>query len=260
MLGRFLDASLLDEVWPQAVMGLLRGGATPLGTQTHSTPVIAGGRVYIGTNNGEPHDPKHAGDRGVLMCLDEKTGALLWQLVVPKRDEDNYMDWPHMGMSSTATVEGNCVYLVDNRGAVVCLDVKGMANGNDGPFRDEAGYMTSPSTTNAPRQQIGAEMRPEMSRPPVDGKLLQPGPLDADIIWKFDLVADAGIWLHDAAHSSILLQHGNHLYLSTANGVDKTHKRIRAPDAPSLVVIDKHTGQLLGRDDEHIATNVFHNT
>ena len=32
-----------------------------LGTETHSTPVIAGGRVYIGTNNGEPRDPKHQG-------------------------------------------------------------------------------------------------------------------------------------------------------------------------------------------------------
>src|SRR5579863_9557046 len=38
-----------------------------LGTQTHSSPVIAGGRVYIGTNNGNPRDPKHQGDRGVLM-------------------------------------------------------------------------------------------------------------------------------------------------------------------------------------------------
>ena len=28
-----------------------------LGTETHSTPVIAGGRVYIGTNNGHPRDP-----------------------------------------------------------------------------------------------------------------------------------------------------------------------------------------------------------
>ena len=230
-----------------------------LGTQTHSTPIIAGGRIYIGTNNGEPRDPKHQGDRGVFMCLDEKTGRLLWQLVVPKRDEDAYMDWPNMGMSSTATVEGDRVYLVDNRGAVLCLDAKGMANGNDGPFRDEAAYMTPPATTGSPRQQIGAETRPETLLPPADGKLLQPGPLDADILWKFDLVADAGIWPHDAAHSSILI-HGNHLYLNTANGVDNTHKRIRAPEAPSLIVLDKRTGRLIASDDEHIAPNVFHNT
>lgn len=231
-----------------------------LGSQNHSTPIISGGRVYVGTNNEEPRDPKHQGDRGVFLCLDEKTGALIWQLVVPKRDEDAYMDWPRMGMSSTATVEGDHIYLVDNRGAVLCLDAKGMANGNDGPFRDEAAYMTSPTPADAkPFQQIGAETRPLTLRPSPDAKLLEPGPLDADIIWKFDLVADAGIWPHDAAHSSILV-HGNHLYLNTASGVDNTHKRIRTPDAPSLVVLDKTTGRWLARDDERIAPNVFHNT
>jgi len=230
-----------------------------LGTQAHSTPVVAGGRVYIGTNNEEPRDPKHKGDRGVFLCLDEKTGALVWQLVVPKRDEDSYMDWPRMGMSSEATVEGDRVYLVDNRSAVLCLDANGLANGNDGPFRDEAAYMTPSTSDGKPRQQPGAETHPEVLRPPADGKLLQPGPLDADIIWKFDMVAQAGIWPHDAAHSSVLI-HGNYLYLNTANGVDNTHKRIRAPEAPSLIVLDKRTGKWLARDDEHIAPNVFHNT
>ena len=233
--------------------------ATRLGTHTHSTPVIAGGRIYIGTNNDEPREPKHQGDRGVFMCLDEKTGALLWQLVVPKRDEDAYMDWPRMGMSSTATVQGNRVYLVDNRGAVVCLDVNGMANGNDGPFRDEAAYMTPPSATNVSLKQAGAETHPELLRPPADGMLLLPGPLDADIVWKFDLVAEEGIWPHDAAHSSILI-HGDHLYLNTASGVDNTHKKIRAPDAPSLAVLDKRTGRILARDDERIGPVIFHNT
>jgi outer membrane protein assembly factor BamB len=229
-----------------------------LGTQSHSTPIIAGGRVYIGTNNEQPRDPKHKGDRGVFLCLDEQTGALLWQLVVPKRDEDAYMDWPRTGMSSEATVEGDRVYLVDNRGAVLCLDAKGMTNGNDGPFRDEAAYMTPPGT-NAPRQQVGAETRPETLPLPTDGKLLQPGLLDADIIWKFDLASEAGIWPHDAAHSSILI-HGHHLYLNTASGVDNTHKRVRVPDAPSLIVLDKETGRWLAREDEHIAPDVFHNT
>src|SRR5437773_1135974 len=230
-----------------------------LGTQAHSTPVVAGGHVYIGTNNEQPRDPKHKGDRGVFMCLDEKTGSLLWQLVVPKRDEDAYMDWPRMGMSSEATVEGDRIYLVDNRGAVLCLDANGMADGNDGPFRDEAAYMTPSTPAGTQRQQVGGDTHPENLRPPPDGKLVQPGPLDADIIWKFDLASEAGIWPHDAAHSSILIR-GDHLYLNTGSGVDNTHKRIRAPDAPSLVVLDKHTGHLVARDDEHIAPNIFHCT
>jgi outer membrane protein assembly factor BamB len=211
-----------------------------LGTETHSTPVVAGGRVYVGTNNGEPRDPKHQGDRGVLMCFDEREGTLRWQLVVPKREEDPYHDWPKCGISSPATVEGERVYLVDNRGVVLCLDARGLANGNDGPFRDEGAYMT-PRRTNAPAQP------------------LQPGPLDADILWAFNLTTEAGIWSHDAAHSSILI-HGDHLYLNTGTGVDNTHKRIRTPDAPSLVVLDKRTGRLLARDHERIAPDIFHCT
>src|ERR1051325_3551058 len=81
-----------------------------LGNETHSTPVIARGRVYIGTNNNDPRDPKHRGGRGVVMCCEEKPGKLLWQLVVPKREEDKFHDWPNGGISSPATVEGDRVY------------------------------------------------------------------------------------------------------------------------------------------------------
>jgi outer membrane protein assembly factor BamB len=157
-------------------------------------------------------------------------------------------------------VEGDRVYFTDNRGEVVCLDAKGMANGNDGPFRDEGAHMTSPSTPGSPPKRVaGAETRPEPLRPPADGILLEPGPLDADIIWLFDLPSGAGIWPHDGAHSSIVI-HGNYLYLNTATGVDNTHKRVRATDAPSLVVLDKRTGRLVARDQEHIAPNIFHCT
>src|SRR3989442_15170969 len=111
-----------------------------LGTETHSTPIVAHGRVYIGTNNGEPRDPKHQGDRGVLMCFDEKTGQFLWQLVVPKREEDPYLDWPNAAISSPATVEGDRVYIVSSRGEGMCLDARGMANGNDGPYTNESAH------------------------------------------------------------------------------------------------------------------------
>src|SRR5947209_12935992 len=50
-----------------------------LGTESYSTPVVAGGRVFIGTNNGRPRDQRQEGDRGVFMCLEEGTGRLVWQ-------------------------------------------------------------------------------------------------------------------------------------------------------------------------------------
>ena len=232
------EISLPDSFDPKT--GLNVKWTAKLGTESHSTPIVSGGRVYIGTNNGEPRDPKHRGDRGVLMCFDERDGSLLWQLVVPKREEDPYHDWPKTGISSPVTVEGDRVYLVDNRGVVLCLDARGLANGNDGPFRDEGAYLT-PRGTNAPAQPV------------------QPGPLDADILWACDLTREAGIWSHDAAHSSILI-HGEQLYLNSGTGVDNTHKRIRTPDAPSLIVLDKRTGRLLARDEEHIAPDIFHCT
>jgi len=231
-----------------------------LGTETHSTPIIANGRVYIGTNNGEPREAKHKGDRGVFMCFDEATGQFLWQLVVPKREEDPYFDWPKTGISSPATVEDDRVFFVSNRGEVICLDARGMTNGNDGPFRDEGAYMSPPTNSGAPpKYVIGAEITPASHRPPPKANQLQPGPTDADILWVFDLVADAGIWPHDGAHGSVLL-HGDYVYVNTGNGVDNTHKRIRRPDAPSLVVLDKRTGRLIARDDEHIGPHVFHAT
>jgi outer membrane protein assembly factor BamB len=221
--------------------------AAEIGTQAHSTPIVAAGRVYIGTNNGNPRDLKHKGDRGVLMCFDEKTGRFLWQLLVPKREEDRYMDWPDTGMSSPATVEGDRVYIVNNRGEVMCLDARGMTNGNDGPYLAEAQHMVP---------KVGPD-QPALTES--DTTPVPPGPNDADILWLFDLTSGAGIWSHDAAHSSILI-HGDYLYLNTGTGVDNTHKKIRTPDAPSLVVLDKRTGRLVARDREHIAPDIFHST
>ncbi len=207
-----------------------------LGSESHGSPIIAGGRVYVGTNNNEPRNPKHQGDRGVLMCFDEQTGAFLWQLVVPKRSEDPYLDWPNSGFASEVTVDQGKAYVVSNRGEVLCLDPAGLANGNDGPFQDEAKHQT-----------------------PAGDPVIPTDETDADILWLFNMVADAGIWTHDGAHSSILVD-GDFLYVNTGTGVDNTHRKVRTPDAPSLIVLDKGTGRMLAREREGIAPNIFHAT
>ncbi len=207
-----------------------------LGTESHGSPIIADGRVYIGTNNGEPRNPKHQGDRGVLMCFEEQSGRFLWQLVVPKRAEDPYLDWPNSGIASEATIDHGKVYIVSNRGEVLCLDPAGLANGNDGPFQDEARHQT-----------------------PAGDTLIQPEKSDADILWIFNMVSEAGLYTHDGAHSSILVD-GDLLYVNTGTGVDNTHRKIRTPNAPSLIVLDKNTGRYLAREEEGIAPNIFHAT
>ena len=246
------ERNLPDAFDPKT--GLNVKWSVEIGTETHGSAIIAGGRVYIGTNNGHPRDPKQDADRGVLMCFDERSGAFLWQLLVPKRIEDIFFDWPNSGICSPVTVEGDRVYMVSNRGEVMCLDAKGMADGNNGPYKLEGAHMdpklvwlASSNTPLPSAEQQLCEAAPA------------PGPHDADILWLFELTSGAGIWSHDGAHSSILID-GELVYLNTGTGVDNTHKKIRTPDAPGLVVLDKRTGRLVARDQENTAPNIFHST
>jgi outer membrane protein assembly factor BamB len=228
----------------------------PLGSQTWSTPVVAQGRVFIGTNNDLPRDPRHKGDRGVLLCLDEKDGHLLWQLVVPKLGADPYLDWPRAGICSPVTVEGDRVYVLTNRDEVVCLDIAGQANGNDGPYRDEARYMTANGRTSLVAHDTTLVPRDANDN---DGLIREVTALDADILWLFDIPRQAGTWPHDGAHGPALID-GDFLYVNTCNGLDSGHKRLRCPDGPSLICLDKRTGRLLARDDEGISARIFHST
>ena len=179
-----------------------------IGTRTHGTPIVAGGRVFISTNNEQPRDPLNPSDAGVIMSFSEKDGSFLSQRTAPKISEDPYLDWPKEGQSSPATLEGDLLYVVNNRTEVMCLHAS------------------------------------DLAKPPV---------------WSFDMRTEAGIWPHDGSHSSILI-HGRFLYLNTGTGVDNTHRKIRTPDAPSLIVLDKVTGKLVARDRENIAPNIFHAT
>jgi hypothetical protein len=47
------------------------------------------------------------GDRSILMCLDEKTGELLWQLVIPKLASGKSMTGKALVLLSSSTVEGD---------------------------------------------------------------------------------------------------------------------------------------------------------
>ena len=133
--------------------------AAKLGSQTYGNTTVSGGKVFVGTNNETPRDKRHIGDRGNVYCLDEKTGELLWQLVVPKLGAGKVSDWEYLGICSSPSVEDNRVYIVSNRCEILCLDTEGMKNGNQG-LQDEGKFMAG------------------KGKPP-----LTPTELDADIIW-----------------------------------------------------------------------------
>jgi outer membrane protein assembly factor BamB len=208
----------------------------PLGTQTYATPTIAHGKVFIGTNNERPRDPDHKGDRGVLLCLNESDGSYGWQLLATKLSDEIYKDWPKAGMASPPTIEGDRVYMVTNRGEIVCLDLIGQANGNDGPFRDEARHMAPPGTEPIALKDT-----------------------DADILWRYDIPERMGLFPHDSAHCSIMLD-GPFLYVNTNSGLKGTHAELRMPEAPTLIVLEKTTGRLLARENSGIGPGTFHST
>ncbi|MFT6177687.1 MAG: outer membrane protein assembly factor BamB [Akkermansiaceae bacterium] len=207
--------------------------AAKLGSQAYGNTVVADGKVYVGTNNESPRDKKQEGDRGVMMAFDEKDGSFLWQLIIPKLGAGKVSDWEYVGLCSSPAVEGNRMWLVTNRGEVVCLDTEGMANGNDGPFKDEAKYMA------------------------VKDEVVEVTKQHADIIWIYDMREELGIFPHNVSSCSPVVI-GDKLYTATSNGVDWSHTNIPAPNSPALVSLDKNTGKLLAEEASGVSTRVLH--
>ncbi|NLF72874.1 MAG: PQQ-binding-like beta-propeller repeat protein [Candidatus Anammoximicrobium sp.] len=218
-----------------------------LAASTYGNPTVADGRVFVGT--GGP-------DCGRVVCLDEATGRLVWELIAPHREFPTperpekwakASSWDYyllsggqaLGICSSPTVDGDRVYVVSNRGEVLGLDARGLANGNQGPFTDEAGYQADGQDRPAPLTAT-----------------------DADILWRFDLWTEIPSRPADLFSNSALV-HGDCVYLSTGNGVELhwTWGGPVAPPnprAPSLIALDKHTGRLVAQDDEQIGTRLLH--
>ena len=218
--------------------------AARLGSYIYGNPTVAGGKVFVGTDDtlleGDPRLTRT--NSGMLQCLDEATGKLLWRLVVPRRAKERLPEGTSLGQqrfgicSSPAVADGR-VYVLTNACEVVCLDVSGMADGNQGPFTDEGQYMAGPGH-----------------------KPVEPAPTDADILWICDLVDQLGVGPHDVPSGSPLVC-GGFVYIETSNGVVLTappRNKCLRPDAPSFIVLDAATGRVVATDDELLGRRMWH--
>ncbi len=118
----------LPTTWDVAKKTNIKWVAT-LGSQSYGNPVVAGGRVFVGTNNEALKNPKEPGDRGVLMAFKESDGEFLWQHANLKLSAGRANDWPFQGVCSSPLVEGERLWYVSNRAELVSLDVKGDGKG-----------------------------------------------------------------------------------------------------------------------------------
>ena len=186
-----------------------------LGSQSYGNPVVANGMVFVGTNNELERDPNQPGDRGVLMAFRESDGEFLWQQTHAKLEAGRANDWPFQGVASSPLVDSEVLYYTSNRGVVTALDINGFRDGeNDGPITDE-----------------------ELT-----------GEFDADVIWEFDMLEEVGAYPHNLANSSPVMW-GDLLFVSTANGHDESHVNVPSPFAPSIVAINKDTGEYVWEDN-----------
>ena len=228
--GKVRDDGTID---PQTVSKNVKW-VVKLGTSSYGNPTAAGGRIFIGTNNSGPHFREDlTGDYGVLLCLDQQRGKRLWGLFCPKLAAGKNSDWEEVGLCSSPSIDGDCVYLVTNRCEVLCLDVRGMGNENRGAFQQEGQYIAGPGKSPVP---VGAG--------------------DADILWRYDMRDELGVFPHNMTSSSVLVV-GDRLYVTTSNAVDWTGKHVPSPDAPALICLNKKTGKLLGQERSGISSGTF---
>ncbi len=96
-----------------------------LGSMSYGGPVVAGGKVYVGTNNANPRDPKiKAKNKAVLLCFQESDGKFLWQAVHDIPNETAFGDTLRYGLISTPAIDGDRLYFVTTPGEVICADAQ----------------------------------------------------------------------------------------------------------------------------------------
>ena len=182
-----------------------------LGNEVYGSPVVAGDVVYVGSDNTRRMNPSFREDSGVLMAFRVKDGAFLWQDVAP-RVERGLRDWLLPSTTSAPYIEGDRLYYVTAECQLRCLDIHAFNDGeNNGPYREEL------FKDNAA----------------------------ADIVWQLDMPA-LGVFPHEACNSDVLSL-GDLLIVGTSNGQNEGHTRVPSPFAPSLIAVNKHSGELVWR-------------
>jgi outer membrane protein assembly factor BamB len=186
-----------------------------LGSRSLGGPVVAGGLVWVGTNNGSPRDQRDtvAGkdgrrqpiDMSVLMCFRESDGKFLWQYA-SRRLETGLINDGYGHSMGVALVEGDRLWLYTNRCEVLSLDISPLRRG-EGPPEE---------------------------------------------VWRVDLRQRFGVFpnapLMAAGYSPSPAADAERVFAVTTNGMDESLRNVPAPAAPSLVALAKATGRVLWTD------------
>ncbi len=123
----------------------------------------------------------------------------------------------NFGVCSTPTVEGDRLYFVAPDPTVVCLDLTSW------------------------RKLSVAAGAADFAR---------------HVVWRYDMASTLHVVQHHVASCSVLV-HGDFVYVCTGNGRFMNRGKPFYPLTPSLIALNKHTGQLVARDDEQIGEQLW---
>jgi HEAT repeat protein/outer membrane protein assembly factor BamB len=180
-----------------------------LGNEVYGSPVVAGDVVYVGADNTRQIKSDDEKNAGVLMAFRAADGAFLGQDVAP-RMERGLRDWLLPSTTSAPYVEGDRLYYVTAECQLRCLDTRSFrGRENDGRDREEVSRNT------------------------------------ANVVWQLDMPA-LGVFPHEACNSGVLPL-GDLLLVGTSNGQNEGHTRVPSPRAPSLIAVNKRSGQVVWR-------------
>lgn len=177
-------------------------------------PVVAGGLVWVGctqmTLEENPFDSNRASKfSAALVCLDERTGKELYRRVYDTLYYTEEAGRRH-GHGSAPYIDGDTLWVLTNRCEVLCLDI--------GPLKQRSG---------PPRERWILDMRKELGVRPRAG--------------------------HLAHRRSSVAIYKDWLYVITGNGAfwesQSVPRIVPAPDAPSLVCLEKATGKVVWTDN-----------
>ncbi len=217
---------------------------TPLGGKwAWPQPTVAGDKLLIATDirSVQGQRLRKATERAngsAVMCLDARTGAILWQLPSPAYGYHG----ASYGACGSVVVRGGRAYVYFTH-FVLCLDLEGQANGNDGPFEAELRYMTS-KHAEPPRALLDS---------------------DGDILWAYAMRRHQPVH-HDGVGGSVVVD-DDYVYVPTSHccGSERPGAAWKKGDrraytkryCPNLVVLDRRTGRLVATDDIRVP-EVFH--
>jgi outer membrane protein assembly factor BamB/protein-L-isoaspartate O-methyltransferase len=103
-----------------------------LGYITFGSPVVAGGLVWIGTNNDGEGEPPVEKPGGRLMCFRESDGQLLYQFPMAP-SKASVARWAVAGVTASPLIERDRLWLTTLEPEVVCLDVAPLRRGEAKP-------------------------------------------------------------------------------------------------------------------------------